>query len=92
MRIAGYIEHPTYKITIFQMENRFVLKFETPLFEHSYKLSFESGIRNISDIEQMVDTNFLWHVDTIFLDMSKNMIKAKSAHFPIKEDEFEEII
>jgi len=92
MRVAGYIEHPSYKITIFQMENRYVLKFETPLFEQSYKLTFESGIRTIPDVEKLVDAGFLVHVDQVFLNMGRNILQSKATHFPVKEDEFDEII
>ena len=35
MRILGYLEHPTLKITVFKMDNRISVKFENSLYEQN---------------------------------------------------------
>lgn len=59
MRIAGYIEHPTLKITIFQMDNRFTVKFEDGKHEQAYKFRTGTYINSVNDIRRLVDTTFI---------------------------------
>ena len=66
MRITGYIEHPVFKITIFKMDNKFSVKFETPQFEQTYKFRIGEGIENEADIRKLVDGPFITAVAQIF--------------------------
>ena len=58
MRIAGYIDHPRLKITIFQQENRYSLKLETALHEQTYKLRKGGAIETTEDVRRLVDQEF----------------------------------
>ena len=59
MRIAGYIEHPVLKITIFQMENKLSVKLESGLFEQTYKFRTGEQINTVEDIRKLVDDTFI---------------------------------
>lgn len=75
MRIAGYIQHPTMKITIFQYDGRYSLKFETPKFEQTFKLSMEE-YPDLQSIHTLVDEKFLQDIETGFQNMSV-LIRAR---------------
>jgi hypothetical protein len=46
MRIVGYIEHPVLKITVMQMNNRFVLKLEANMLEQTYKFHEDDNLQH----------------------------------------------
>lgn len=58
MRIIGNIEHPILKITVFKMENRISVKFESGLYEQTYKFRSGEGIESFEDVEKVVDATF----------------------------------
>ncbi len=72
MRIVGYIEHPVIKITVMQMNNRFVLKLEANMLEQTYKFHEDDNLRTLADIEKMVDETFLQECLKRFSDMNKS--------------------
>lgn len=59
MRIAGYIDHPVLKITIFQMDNRFSVKLETPRHEQTYKFRKGGPVETVADVRAVVDETFI---------------------------------
>lgn len=72
MRIVGYIEHPVLKITVMQMNNRFVLKLEANMLEQTYKFHEDDNLRTMADIEKLVDDTFLNECLKRFSDMNKS--------------------
>ncbi len=72
MRIVGYIEHPILKITVMQMNNRFVLKLEANMLEQTYKFHEDDNLRTMTDVEKMVDETFLQECLKRFSDMNKS--------------------
>lgn len=72
MRIVGYIEHPILKITVMQMNNRFVLKLEANMLEQTYKFHEDDNLRTMADVEKMVDETFLQECLKRFSDMNKS--------------------
>jgi len=72
MRIVGYIEHPILKITVMEMNNRFVLKLEANMLEQTYKFHEDDNLRTLADIEKMVDETFLQETIKRFSDMNKS--------------------
>ena len=72
MRIVGYIEHPVIKITVMQMNNRFVLKLEANMLEQTYKFNEDDNLRTMADIKKMVDETFLNECLKRFSDMNKS--------------------
>ena len=72
MRIVGYIEHPVIKITVMQMNNRYVLKLEANMLEQTYKFNDDDNLRTMADIVKMVDESFLNECLKRFSDMNKS--------------------
>ncbi len=91
MRIAGYIEHPTLKITVFIMNNRYSVKFENGVYEQTFKIRQGSGVDSLQDIRDLVNEPFLKTVEANFKVMHETMLEGLSRFQP-EEDEFEEII
>ncbi|MBK9792527.1 MAG: hypothetical protein IPP60_05355 [Sphingobacteriales bacterium] len=72
MRIVGQIEHPVIKITVMQMNNRYVLKLEANMLEQTYKFNEDDNLRTMADIEKLVDETFLNECLKRFSDMNKS--------------------
>ncbi len=94
MRIAGYIEHSVLKITIFQMENKYAVKFEAGLFEQTYKFRAGGPLNSVEDIRKLVDSDFTTRVLEEMREMreiSKRAVGRLSSGGGA-EDEFEDIL
>lgn len=93
MRIIGNIEHPILKITVFKMENRISVKFESGLYEQTYKFRSGEGIESLADVEKIVDATFqaqvLQHL-TLMNEIKNQAVGRNIAQE--EEDEFDTII
>lgn len=93
MRVVGYIEHPVLKISIFQMHNKFAVKFETALLEQTYKVRTGEAINTIEDVRRLVDAKF---IEAVVIELQRMQAIQKTAlerFLPKSEDdEFEDII
>jgi len=93
MRIIGYIEHPAMKITVFKMDNRLSVKFETGLQEQTYKFREGDSIESLEDVQRVVDEVLLNEVLELFKQMRQNSMRALSRNLPKPAgEEFERII
>jgi hypothetical protein len=92
MRIAGYIDHPLLKITIFQMENKYAVKFEHHGLEQTYKFNTGHGLERVEDVRQLVNATFLSSVIAQMQQMDQLRAKALEQRTAQEEDEFEDII
>ncbi|GJM32774.1 MAG: hypothetical protein DHS20C18_17750 [Saprospiraceae bacterium] len=93
MRIEGYIEHPNMKITVFKMDTRLSVKFETGNYEQTYKFRMGDLIQSFRDIEKLVDSSFMGGVLKEFERMSRISGMALERHLPRKgEEEFPDIV
>ncbi len=93
MRIIGYIEHPNMKITIFRTDVQLSVKFETGLYEQTYKFRQSEGFGTVNDVAKMIDQPFLDFVEEEFSRMHKANYDAFSRYMPKTEmEEFEVII
>lgn len=72
MRILGYVEHPVYKITVFKMDNRVVLKLENERYEQVYKLGDDERLGTLQQVKALIDTPFLERVTQVFQLMHQN--------------------
>lgn len=72
MRVLEEIPHPACKITIFQWNGKYIVKFETATLEQSYKIS-EQDVMGLADVKKIVNHDFITKVYQRFLDMSKDM-------------------
>lgn len=93
MRIIGYIEHPSMKITVFKMENKLSVKFESGLYEQTYKFRDGEAVESLPDIQKLVDTTFLKEVEQELdrMQQIKNQAIKRNASSKSSE-EFEDII
>lgn len=93
MRIIGYIDHPSLKVTVFKMDTRLSIKFEDDLYEQTYKYRMQDGLSSLSDITELVDEDFQAAVLAQFAAMKKASEAAQQRHLPTEEeDEFPVII
>ncbi len=93
MRIIGYIEHPVLKITIFKMDNKISVKFESGLYEQTYKFRAGDSTNTLEDVQKLVDTAFCDEVLQMLNRMHTLKNQAMARAMPAAEaEEFEEII
>jgi hypothetical protein len=93
MRIIGYVEHPIIKITVFKMDDKRSIKFETALFEQTYKFRAFEGFSTFEEIAKLIDSQFINAVETQFLQMNNIKSDIIKKALPIEEQaEFDEII
>jgi len=76
MRIVGEIPHPTLKITIFNWNNRYLIKLEAGSFEQTFKVS-EFDITSEDELKKLVDNEFLQEAEARFHDMAQSLSKSK---------------
>ena len=72
MRVIEEITHPACKITIFQWNGKYIVKFETANFEQSFKIS-EQDVMGVADVKKMLNNDFITRVYQRFLDMNKDV-------------------
>lgn len=93
MRIIGHVEHPTLKITVFKMDNRISIKFESGLYEQTYKFRSGEGVECFEDAQKLVDANFQAQVLQQLGQMHDIRTQAINRNMDAaEEDEFERII
>lgn len=60
MRVIAELPHPSCKITLFNMNQKYIVKFELGSFEQSYKLSeLDLTGGGANEIFQMLDEEFI---------------------------------
>ena len=69
MRELGNIDHPEMKITIYQWNNKFILKFERGHLEQTFKVS-EFDIASESEARAIITKTFTDKVMTRFNEMA----------------------
>ena len=93
MRVIGYIEHPTIKMSIFKMDNKLSIKCEGGLCELIYKFREDDSLKNAEDVNRLVDAHFVESVEKQLMEMQEARFALLSRKQPRSlEDEFEEII
>ncbi len=92
MRIIGYIEHPNLKITLFKLNNRLSVKFESGLYEQVYKIRESEQINNTESLQKIVDKEFIKAVEEDFIKMHQRIMGAMQKLTPTSEDEFDTIL
>jgi hypothetical protein len=93
MRIAGNIEHPHLKITIFSMDNRYSIKFESGMYEQIFKFLTDERLNSADAVRKLVDEPFLESVLQTFQQMHQNRLHGFSRNYPAgAEISFEAII
>ncbi len=77
MRIIDSIPHPSMTISIFQMNDKFILKFEAGPMEQAFKFYVED-VRSVEGLKALVDEAFIETVRQRFNDMFMQMKATKA--------------
>jgi hypothetical protein len=70
MRVLHEISKPTFKITIFAWNNRYIIKFENGRLEQTYKID-QFDVTSENDLMAMLDEPFLAFVSQQFDKMEE---------------------
>jgi len=76
MRILAELPHPDCKISIFGMNQKFIIKFEQGTLEQSYKLAETDVVGGVNGIFELLDETFINHVLTQFSTMRTGFMEA----------------
>jgi len=74
MRVLAELPHPDFKITIFGMKQKFIIKFEQGTLEQSYKLAEADVVGGVNGVFEMLDEEFIQQVIGLFAEMRKAII------------------
>jgi hypothetical protein len=76
MRVIAELPHPEFKITIFSMNQKFIVKIEKGILEQSYKLAEMDLTDGVNSVFEILDEEFLKGVTARFIDMGKDLKEA----------------
>jgi len=72
MRIIAELPHPEFKISIFNMNQKFIVKIEKGVFEQSYKIPEMDLTDGVNSVFELLDETFLDTVAARFVEMNKD--------------------
>lgn len=82
MRIIAELPHPKCKISIFNMNQKYIVKFEQGSLEQSYKLSeLDLSGGGVNDVFEILDEEFIEAVVARFSEMHANFSAAYGRHY-----------
>jgi hypothetical protein len=76
MRIIAELPHPEFKISILNMNQKFIVKIEQGTLEQSYKIPEMDLTDGVNSIFELLDETFLTSVGTRFVEMRKDFKEA----------------
>lgn len=81
MRVIAELPHPECKITIFSMNQKYIVKFEQGTFEQSYKLAeLDLSGGGVNDVFEILDEEFIGTVIERFKIMRTDFNAAYKRH------------
>jgi len=81
MRVIAELPHPQCKISIFSMNQKYIVKFEQGTFEQSYKLSeLDLSGGGVNDVFEIIDEEFITTVIERFKLMRVDFNLAYKRH------------
>ncbi len=93
MRIIGHIEHPSLKISVFKNDGRTSVKFETALYEQTFKLGDDERFSTLEGVQKIVDGPMIEKIMEGFRQMHSTRLDVMTRLFPSSEEVvFQEII
>lgn len=69
MRVVAELPHPECKITIFSMNNKYIIKFEQGSIEQTYKLAEMDILNGVDGVFEIIDETFIKSVVENFKNM-----------------------
>lgn len=76
MRVLAELPHPSFKISLFGMNQKFIIKFEQGTLEQSYKIAEADIIGGVNGVFELLDEAFLKTVEETFQQMRSNFVEA----------------
>ena len=76
MRIVAELPHPDCKISIFAMNQKFIIKFEQGSLEQSYKVAETDVIGGVNGVFELIDEQFIASVVNQFALMRQSFFDA----------------
>ena len=75
MRVVAEIPNPACKITIYQWNNRYIIKLERGLLEQTFKVD-QFDLASEQEVYKIIDDKFLQQASSRFLEMEKCLYEA----------------
>jgi hypothetical protein len=72
MRIIAELPHPDFKISILNMNNKYIVKIEQGAFEQTYKIAEADLLDGVNSVFEILDEEFLKTVLARFIEMRKD--------------------
>ncbi|UEG51528.1 hypothetical protein LLH06_11145 [Mucilaginibacter daejeonensis] len=72
MRIIAEIPHPDFKVSILNMNRKFIIKIEQGALEQTYKVSEMDLMDGVNSVFELLDEAFYQTVATRFTEMRKD--------------------
>lgn len=76
MRIIAELPHPEFKISILNMNQKFIVKIERGTLEQSYKIPEMDLTDGVNSVFEILDEVFLKTVSARFIEMGKDYKEA----------------
>jgi hypothetical protein len=76
MRIIAELPHPEFKISILNMNQKYIVKIEQDTLEQTYKMSEMDLTDGVNSIFELLDEEFLKTVSARFKEMRKDYMDA----------------
>lgn len=80
MRTIAELPHPDCKITIFSMNQKFIIKFEQGNLEQTFKIAEMNVTDGINGLFQIIDDEFIKNVVSQFEEMRRQFSEAYDRH------------
>ena len=78
MRIIDSIPHPSMSISIFQMNDKFIVKFEAGPMEQAFKF-FTEDVKSVDGLKKLINEAFIETVRLRFNEMFMQMKNAQAS-------------
>lgn len=72
MRIIAELPHPEFKISILNMNQKFIIKIEKGVYEQTYKVPEMDLTDGVNSVFEILDEEFLKTVSARFTEMNKD--------------------
>jgi hypothetical protein len=77
MRIIDSIPHPSISISIFQMNDKYIVKFEAGPMEQAFKF-YTEDVKSVVGLKKLINDNFIETVRLRFNEMFMQMKEAQA--------------
>ena len=76
MRIIDSIPHPSISISIFQMNDKYIVKFEAGPMEQAFKF-YTEDVKSVAGLKKLINDSFIETVRLRFNEMFMQMKEAQ---------------